>query len=78
MSSKKTKDGTTDCIPLACSSGQIEVVDIIETINCMAAKCSTVEICCNEVKTKNKIRTYRASGVPHVLYMTDDGSDPHP
>jgi len=66
------------CAKVECINGEVEVRDILDTINCIIDGCTLIETCCDDMKTYNKIRTYREPGVPNVLYMTDDGSDPHP
>ena len=79
MSKDKTKDGgTTTCKYIQCSNGEVETALILSTINCLIDSLTALEACCDTVSSKNKIRTYRAPGVPNILYMTDDGSDPHP
>jgi hypothetical protein len=61
---------------LACNGkGEILVMDIITMINKLIGKVRDIEDCCSQMRNKSFIRTYRSD---NILYITDDGSDPHP
>lgn len=60
---------------LTCTNGEINVSDIIDAVNELIESCNGVVDCCEKYSQGDVIRTYV---VGNVMYMTNDGSDPHP
>jgi len=54
-------------------NGEILVMDIISTINKLIDRIKDIDICCDEMKMRQHIRTER---VDSILYITDAGSAP--
>jgi len=55
------------------SNGEIEIGQIISTINKIIVLLKQFEECCDHLKTALRVKTLREG---NILYMTDDGTEP--